>query len=76
MSMQFRRNVVISVSFAVFAIAMSLVPAVNVVSSLFLLVLGLTIPVMVYVLWHDSPVTVALVPQTTNTERRLATGNR
>jgi hypothetical protein len=31
---------------------------------------------MVYVLWHDSPVTVALVPQTTNTERRLATGNR
>ena len=59
MSMPFSRNVVISVWFAVFAIAMILAPAVNFVFSLFLLVLGLAVPMMVYVLWHDPPVAVA-----------------
>ena len=76
MSMQFSRNVVISVWFAVFVIATILAPTVNFVFSLFLLVLGLAVPMMVYVLWHDPPVAVGLVAQSTDTERRQATGNR
>jgi hypothetical protein len=76
MPMQFSRNVVISVWFAVFAIATSLAPTVNFVFSLFLLVLGLAVPMMVYLLWHDPPVAVGLVAQSTDTERRQATGNR
>ena len=74
--MQFSRNVVISVWFAVFVIATILAPTVNFVFSLFLLVLGLAVPMMVYVLWHDPPVAVCLVAQSTDTERRQATGNR
>jgi hypothetical protein len=76
MPMRFSRNVVIAVWFAVFAIATSLAPTVNVVFSLCLLVLGLAVPMMVYVLWHDPPVAVGLVAQSIDTERRQATGNR
>ena len=76
MSMPFSRNAVISVWFAVFAIATSLAPTVNFVFSLFWLVLGLAVPMMVYVLWHAPPVAVGLVAQRTDTERRQATGNR
>jgi hypothetical protein len=76
MPLQLGRNVVISVWFAVFVIATILAPTVNSVFSLFLLVLGLTVPMMVYVLWHDSPVAECLVAQSTDTERRHATGNR
>ena len=76
MPLQFSRNVVISVWFAVFVIATILAPTVNFVFSLFLLVLGLTVPMMVYVLWHDPPVAGCLVAQSTDTERRHATDNR
>ena len=79
MSMQFHRNVVIPVSFAVFAIAMIVGPAVNainVVFSLFLLVLGLAVSTMVYALWHNPPVAVALVAPSTEAGRRQATGIR
>ena len=76
MSMQFSRNAVISIWFAIFAIATSLAPTVNFVFSLFWLVLGLAVPMMVYVLWHDPAVAVGLVAQSTNTERHQATGNR
>jgi hypothetical protein len=76
MPMQFSRNVVISVWFAVFAIATILAPTANFVFSLFLLLLGLAVPVMVYVLWHDPPVAVGLAAQSTDTGRRHATGNR
>jgi hypothetical protein len=76
MPMQFSRNVIISVWFAVFAMATILAPTVNFVFSLFLLVLGLAVPVMVYVLWHDPPVAVGLAAQSTDTKRRQATGNR
>jgi hypothetical protein len=75
MPMQFSRNVVISIWFAVFAIATILAPTVNFVFSLFLLALGLAVPMMVYVLWHDAPVAVGLVAQSTDTERRQATRN-
>jgi hypothetical protein len=76
MPLQFSRNVVISVWFAVFVIATILAPTVNFDFSLFLLVLGLTVPMMVYVLWHDPPVAECLVAQSTDTERRHATDNR
>jgi hypothetical protein len=75
MPMQFSRNVVISIWFAVFMLATILAPTVNVVFSLFLLVMGLVVPVMLYVLWHDPPVVVGLVTQSTDTRRRQATGN-
>jgi hypothetical protein len=76
MSMQFHRNVVIPVSFAVFAIAMIVGPAVNainVVFSLLLLVLGLAVSTMIYALWRDPPVAVALVAPRLDAERRQAT---
>jgi hypothetical protein len=76
MPMRLSRNVVISVWFAVFAIATILAPTVNVVFSLFLLVLGLAVPTMVYLLWHDAPAAVGLVAQSTDPDRRQAAGNR
>jgi hypothetical protein len=75
--MRLSRNVVISIWFAVFVLAAILAPTVNAVFSLFLLVLGLAVPMMVYVLWHDSPVTARLgAARSTDTERRQPTGNR
>jgi hypothetical protein len=76
MPLQFSRNVVISLWFAVFVIATILAPTVNFVFSLFLLVLGLTVSLMGYVLWHDPAVAECLVAQSTDAERRHATGNR
>ena len=76
MRMLLSRNVVISIWFAVFAITTILAPPVNFVFSLFLLALGLTVPMMVYVLWHDAPVAATLVAQSTDTQRHQATGNR
>jgi hypothetical protein len=75
MPMKLSRNVVMSVWFAVFAIATILASAVSSVFSLFFLVLGLAVPMMVYVLWHAPRVAVGLVAQSTDTERRQATGN-
>ena len=66
------KNVVISAWFAVFAIATLLAATVNFVFSMFVLVLGVAGPVMVYMLWHAPPA-VALVAHSTGTERRPAT---
>ncbi len=76
MPMQLNRNVVISIWFSVFVLATILAPTVNFVFSLFLLVLGLAVPMMVYVLWHDPPVAVSVVAQSIDAERRQPTGNR
>ena len=76
MPMQFSRNVVISVWFAVFVIATLLAPPLTFVFSVFWLVMGLAVPMMVYALWHNSTVAVSLVARHTDTERRHATGNR
>jgi hypothetical protein len=76
MSMQFSRNVVIPVWFVVFAMAAILAPTLNYVFSLFLIVLGLAVPAMIYMLWHDPPVPVALVASSIDTERRQANVNR
>jgi hypothetical protein len=78
MSMHFSRNVVIRLwfaLFALFALAAFFVTPFPFVFSLFLLVLGLAVPMMVYVLWHDPPVGAGLA-QSTDTERSQATGNR
>ena len=55
MSMHCRRNVIIPVWFAIFALAAFVLPRGTYGWSLFLLVLGLTVPAMVYVLWQDPP---------------------
>ena len=74
MSMQFHRNVVIPVSFAV-AIAMIVGPAVNAIngSSLLLLVLGLAVSTMIYALWRDSAGGGGAVAPRLDAERRQAT---
>jgi hypothetical protein len=74
--MQRSRNVVLSLWFAVFAMTTFLVPPANVVFLLFWLVLGLALPLMVYLLWHDIPVAASLVVQSTDHGQRQATGNR
>lgn len=69
MPMQFRRNVVISVWFAVVAIASILASTVDFVLSPFWLVPGCAVPVMIYALWHAPPVAVGLVARGIVTER-------
>ena len=55
MSMPCSRNVIIPLWFAAFALAAFVLPPAPVGWSLFLLGLGLAVPAMVYVLWHDPP---------------------
>ena len=55
MSMPCSRNLIIPLWFVVFALAAFVLPAGAASSSLLLLVLGLTVPAMVYVLWQDPP---------------------
>ena len=76
MSLPFSRNVVIPVSFVALAIAMFFAPAVNVVFSLFLLSMGLALFTMVYVLWHEEPVAVALVAPSIASDRGESDSSR
>jgi hypothetical protein len=76
MSLLLSRNAVASLSFVAFAIAMFFAPAGNVVFSLFLLVMGLALSTMVYVLWHEHRVAVALEAPSLDTARRESTGSR
>jgi hypothetical protein len=70
MSMQRRRNVIVPVWFAMFAIAAFALPSGTFGWSLFLLVLGLTVPAMVYALWQDpSPQRVSVGRQRTDAQR-------
>ena len=55
MSMHGRRNVIIALWFATFALAAFFLPRGTYGWSLFLLALGLTVPDMVYALWQDPP---------------------
>ena len=64
MSMHGRRNVIIPLWFAIFALAAFFLPRGTYGWSLFLLALGLTVPAMVYVLWQDPPL------------QRVSTGRR
>jgi hypothetical protein len=76
MSVPFGRSVVIPASFIACAIAVTFGPAVNVSFSLFLLVLGLAVSTMVYVLWPEPPVAVALVAPSLDTGRPDSTASR
>ena len=60
MSAPFGRSVVIPISFIACAIGATFGPAFNVTFSLFLLVMGLAISTMVYVLWPEPPLAVAI----------------
>ena len=73
MSVSFGRSVVIPASFIACVIAATFAPAVNVRFSLFLLVLGLAASTMVYVLWPEPPVAVALVAPGIDTDRPEST---
>ncbi len=55
MSMHCRRNVIIPLWFAIFALAAVFLPWGTYGWSLFLLVLGLTVPAMVYMQRQDPP---------------------
>jgi hypothetical protein len=55
MAMHFSRNVIIPLWFATFALVAFLMPRSAFGWSLLLLALGLTVPVMVYVVWQDRP---------------------
>ena len=55
MSKHDRRNVIIPLWFAIFALAACFLPRGTYGWSLFVLVLGLTVPAMVYTLWQDPP---------------------
>ena len=64
------RNVIVPVWFATFAIAAFALPAGTFGWSLFLLVLGLTVPAMVYALWPDpSPQPVSAGRRRTDAQR-------
>jgi hypothetical protein len=76
MSVPFGRSVVIPASFILCAIAVTFAPAVNVSFSLFLIVLGIAVSTIVYSLWHEPPVAVALVEPSIDTDRRESTGSR
>ena len=55
MSMLCSRNVIIPLWFALFALAAFVLPRGTGGGSLFLLVLGLSVPAMVYVVWQVPP---------------------
>ena len=77
MSVPFGRRVLIPGSVLIAcAIAAIVAPAVNVRFSLFLVVLGLAVSTMVYRLWHEPPVAVALVAPGINPNRPESTASR
>jgi hypothetical protein len=59
------RNVIIPLWFATFALAVFVLPLATVGGSLFVLGLGLAVPVMIYVLWRDP----SLQPVSTERQR-------
>jgi hypothetical protein len=63
MALHFSRNVVIPVWFAVFALITLLGPSQSLFVSVVLIALGLAVPAMALVLWHDPPLPLAVVPE-------------
>ena len=76
MSVPFGRSVVIPASFIACAIAVTFAPAASLSFSLFLVVLGVAVPTMVSLLWHEPPVAVALVAPGIGSDTRESTGSR
>jgi len=72
MSMPCSRNVIIPLWFATFAIAAFVLPPATAGWSLFLLVLGLTVPAMVYVVWQDPPLQRAATGQPRTDSQRIS----
>jgi hypothetical protein len=59
MSMPFRRNVVVPIWFAIFALVAFFLPPANSGLSIFLLVLGIAVPTITLALWRDPPLQLA-----------------
>lgn len=73
MAMQFSRNLVIPVWFAVFALVTIFAPPFDFFPSVFLLVMGLVVPAMAYLLWQDPPLPVGAVQSIDATPKRPLT---
>jgi hypothetical protein len=70
MSMLCSRNVMIPLWFAIFALAAFFLPSGTFAWSLFVLLLGVTVPAMIYLLWQDPPLQrVATDRQRTDSQR-------
>ena len=76
MSLHLTRNIAIALSLVAFVIALVFAPAANLVFSAFLLFMGVALSTMVYVLWHQPPVAVALVAPRIDPDRRDAGSSR
>jgi hypothetical protein len=76
MSPSVTRNAVIALLVLTCAMALFFAPAANLVFSLFLLVVGIAFSTMVYLLWHQPPVAVALVAPRSDTARRESGSTR
>ena len=77
MSMHFSRNVIIPSWFAIFALAAFVVPPFNFGFSLFMLVMGLAVPTIVYMLWQDPALEpVGIGPHNIDTKRHEIDGTR
>jgi hypothetical protein len=70
MSMHFSRNLVIPVWFAVFALFTTVAPPFDLFYSVFLVIVGLAVPTIAFMLWHDPPVPVVVVPQHVDATRK------
>lgn len=70
MAIRFSRNVVIPIWFAFFALVTFFAPPSDFFASVLMLIVALAVPALTYVLWHDPPQPVGVLPAAIETTRK------